>query len=522
MLLPIIVIQLAPSAQGSRVVSRTDRHVPVRSTPFHHRDVGSSPNSRLAQLPVAVQSSSTRSRMRRSRAVLDFTRLADQFGDCSPSVEEGTSVSSTQGPSILQNSDTPAVSAADLARPRAGYVPVTLESTPPAPHSPATSSMPGPRSSSFFEYCTYELRDGTRQEQGRQFLDTVAAMLDKGDQSLIRGRLIIKSASSPAIDQGGLSVSLIEYAAAELADRLGRSGQLLHNQQMDMAFVPRSPTIDTDAERMDLMLLGALIGIVDNHRTMVPDLMMTLPIPLPAVLFRALLTINGTVQVDHDNARDTALADVYHQWCGDRSPAECVQDNQIDVVHLLGSVPGINDDNSADEYLNGLVGTLLSSQAFQAIQQGFLAATLGVPSVDVEFYRSIHDDVVADTVTTFKTMSMKTCVYLGRNLNCCERHAARAYHVVYWALRGMSDRQRADFLEAATGSRFLPLSHSAHANIHIWVVPGDGIAFRTCLRTVVIPAALVCAGATALRSHLLDLVYGFSREGISRDSHNVA
>lgn len=198
----------------------------------------------------------------------------------------------------------------------------------------------------------FDLQDGTQQEQGRQFLGQVADMIAANDER-VRGHLFVKSESSPAIDQGGLSVSLIQFASTELTSRLSCAGQLLHSQGMDKAFVPRSPTIGNDDERRDLMLLGALIGIIDNHRRTTPKRNMLLPIPLPVVAFRALLR-NATTSVSDNEAGGTALGAVYRQYCGESSPTECNRIKQIDVDELFANGPGA-DYSNADEYLRGLV-----------------------------------------------------------------------------------------------------------------------------------------------------------------------
>lgn len=203
----------------------------------------------------------------------------------------------------------------------------------------------------------YTLRDGTQQEQGQLFLDAVAAMIYVRDARL-RGQMFVMSESSRAIDNGGLSASLIQFAATELARRLARSGQLLYSQGMDQAFAPRSPTVDTEAERRDLILLGALIGIVDNHkRRVVAGTRLLLPIPLPVVAFRALL-MSVPIKATGAEANGTALAAIYRQYCGDRSPVQCKHEKGIDVELVFGSVPGV-DYSNADEYLRGLVRAIM-------------------------------------------------------------------------------------------------------------------------------------------------------------------
>lgn len=201
----------------------------------------------------------------------------------------------------------------------------------------------------------YLLKDGSQHEQGQEFLNRVAGMIEQGDERL-RGRLFVKSESSSAIDEGGLSASLIQFASAELVVRLGRDGQILYSQSMDRAFVPRSPTIETDDERKHLVLLGALIGIIDNHRRMGPNRVLWLPIPLPVVAFRALLADGALATITDDDASGTALAAVYKQYCGDRSPSQCNRDTQVDIVDLFPPVPGYDGDTAANEYLRGLVG----------------------------------------------------------------------------------------------------------------------------------------------------------------------
>ncbi|SPQ98099.1 unnamed protein product (mitochondrion) [Plasmodiophora brassicae] len=322
----------------------------------------------------------------------------------------------------------------------------------------------------------YTMKDGTRQEQARDFLEQVATMVRNYD-SRLRARLIVKSNSSLAIDAGGLSASLIEFASVELADRLGRAGQLLYSHAMDKAFVPRSQTITSNDELIDLRVLGALIGIIGNHRhCMRKRGVMVLPIPLPVVAFRALLRFPLDSVTDLE-VNSTALAAIYRQYCGNLSPAECKRDKQVDVDDLFESVPGV-DYSNADEYLRGLVRLLLNSPAFGAVSFG-CHITRSDQWVRVpESYRYMYELVVGDPVASMEK--------LGRKLTI-RANSASAHSNVYRVLSSMSDKGRADFLEATTGVRFLPLANDIHSRITVDVKACDAIVFHTCFRSVDIP-----------------------------------
>ncbi|CEO95575.1 unnamed protein product (mitochondrion) [Plasmodiophora brassicae] len=362
----------------------------------------------------------------------------------------------------------------------------------------------------------YPIQDGTQMEQGRDFLAKVAAMIDE-DGDLVRGRLFVKSNSSPAIDDSGLSVSLIDFAAAELVVRLGRAGQLLYSQSMDRAFAPRSPTIETDGERRDLRLLGALIGIVDNHRRLDPKWVMSLPIPLPVVAFRTLLT-DGPVSIAVREANETALAAIYRQFCGDRDPVQCKRVQQVDVDELFPHVANVDGNISADEYLRGLVGLLLNSPAFAAIRSGY-HATARAPLRAAMAYRLMHKAVVGDTIVTMAKLDEKLEVVLHAERSRAD-DVHRAARNVRRVLAAMSDDERADFVEAATGTRCLPLTTDQHSMIKIILCHVDGVAFHTCSRTVDIPVNLA-TNINSLRSFLRHSVKSFVGRGISSSSHNA-
>ncbi|SPR00449.1 unnamed protein product (mitochondrion) [Plasmodiophora brassicae] len=338
----------------------------------------------------------------------------------------------------------------------------------------------------------YLVLDGTQQEQGQAFLDTLFAMIDEGDDR-VRGRLFVKSESSPAIDENGLSASLIHFAATELVTRLGKRDQILYSQSMEKAFVPRSPTADTHEECRDLLLLGALIGIIDNYRGMGPNRIVSLPVPLPVVAFRALLT-HGPVAITDEDARETALAAIYKQYCGDLSPAQCKADRQLDVDQVFPHVPGADYD-SADSYLRELTGLLLNSPAFRMVSQGYLA-TAREPLRKPETYPTMHETVIADSVVTMAKL------------------------VVLRVLASMSDDGRADFVEAATGTRSLPLTRDIHSIIKVKLAHCNGITFRTCSRTVEVPFALAC-DMPALHMQLQDSIKEFVGRGITSSSHNI-
>ncbi|XXQ38035.1 HECT domain-containing protein [Plasmodiophora brassicae] len=359
----------------------------------------------------------------------------------------------------------------------------------------------------------YLVKDGTQQEQGQAFLDTLFDMIDEGDDR-VRGRLFVKSESSPAIDENGLSASLIHFAATELVTRLGKRDQILYSQSMEKAFVPRSPTTDTHEECRDLLLLGALIGIIDNYRGMGPNRIVSLPVPLPVVAFRALLT-HGPVAITDEDARETALAAIYKQYCGDLSPAQCKADRQLDVDQVFPHVPGADYD-SADSYLRELTGLLLNSPAFRMVSQGYLA-TAREPLRKPETYPTMHETVIADSVVTMAKLVGKLKMVTSR---CYLQHAINSCWKVLRVLASMSDDGRADFVEAATGTRSLPLTRDIHSIIKVKLAHCNGITFRTCSRTVEVPFALAC-DMPALHMQLQDSIKEFVGRGITSSSHNI-
>ncbi|XXQ38034.1 HECT domain-containing protein [Plasmodiophora brassicae] len=366
---------------------------------------------------------------------------------------------------------------------------------------------------------TYLIKDGTQQEQGQEFLASVAAMIDAGNDR-VRGRLFVKSESSRAIDESGLSAALIQFAAAVLAGRLGRAGQLLYSESNDRAFVPRSPTSESDDERRDLMLLGALIGIVDNHRRMGPKCIMALPMPLPSVAFRALLTADP-ITVTGNEASETALASIYEQYCGDQNPIQCNRDRQFDVDDLFLPVPGV-DYNSTNEYLRGLVGLLLASPAFEMVRRGYLE-TARRPLRDRTSYQAMRVAVIADPHVTPAKFARTMRIHLQNmaGIRSWERHVIDVATNIAQVIRSMTGDELADLVEAATGTRCLPLTMDTDSMITVSVLPCDGIAFHTCFRIVKIPIALT-RSAACLRSHLLGAVKDFIGGGITSRSHNAA
>ncbi|SPQ98097.1 unnamed protein product (mitochondrion) [Plasmodiophora brassicae] len=370
----------------------------------------------------------------------------------------------------------------------------------------------------------YTLRDGTQQEQGQLFLDAVAAMIYVRDARL-RGQMFVMSESSRAIDNGGLSASLIQFAATELARRLARSGQLLYSQGMDQAFAPRSPTVDTEAERRDLILLGALIGIVDNHkRRVVAGTRLLLPIPLPVVAFRALL-MSVPIKATGAEANGTALAAIYRQYCGDRSPVQCKHEKGIDVELVFGSVPGV-DYSNADEYLRGLVDLLLQSPAFDAVRQGYRAVARRPSRSNVDRDRQghleMHALVIADSVVTCGKLLPFISFNVERRLRRSNATDARMVWSAYHAIRSLSDVECADFVEASTGARCLPLTIDDHSRIKVTVRRSNGISFHTCFRTVEVSNALICAGSSALALHLRYSMRSLLGRGITSASFNDA
>ncbi|XXQ38033.1 HECT domain-containing protein [Plasmodiophora brassicae] len=364
----------------------------------------------------------------------------------------------------------------------------------------------------------YRLRDGTQQEQAQMFLDRVSDLIDDGDER-VRGRLFVMSESSHAIDEGGLSASLIQFASAEVVSRLSRAGQVLYSQFMDRAFIPWSPTMGTEDECRDLILLGALIGIIDNHRRLGPKRVMSLPIPLPAVAFRALLTDDalGLPTVTDDDAGETALAAVYRQYCGDRSPAQCKRDRQIDVDDMFPHVLGVDYNGTADGYIRGLVAVLLNSPAFYAMRYGYLA-TVRPPRRPPNSFEAMHMAVIGDTVVTMAKLGPKVKFLVDEDL--CRRGVETAINNVRWVLAILSDVERADFVEAATGARCLPLTTDQHSMIQIVMHPYDHMTFHTCFRTVDVPFALA-KNKDDLLVHLRDAVNEFVGQGITSTSHNA-
>lgn len=80
----------------------------------------------------------------------------------------------------------------------------------------------------------------------------------------------------------------------------------------------------------------------------------------------------------------------------------------------------------------------------------------------------MHQTVVADTIVT--AAKLKPNVYVFVCEACCVPHANRAADNVFHVLARMSDDECADFAEATTGARCLPLTRGSHSMIKVgWI-----------------------------------------------------
>lgn len=73
--------------------------------------------------------------------------------------------------------------------------------------------------------------------------------------------------------------------------------------------------------------------------------------------------------------------------------------------------------------------------------------------------------VIGDTVVTMAKLGPKVKFLVDEDL--CRRGVETAINNVRWVLAILSDVERADFVEAATGARCLPLTTDQHSMIQV-------------------------------------------------------
>lgn len=81
-------------------------------------------------------------------------------------------------------------------------------------------------------------------------------------------------------------------------------------------------------------------------------------------------------------------------------------------------------------------------------------------------YRLMHKAVVGDTIVTMAKLDEKLEVVLHAERSRAD-DVHRAARNVRRVLAAMSDDERADFVEAATGTRCLPLTTDQHSMIRV-------------------------------------------------------
>lgn len=157
----------------------------------------------------------------------------------------------------------------------------------------------------------------------------------------------------------------------------------------------------------------------------------------------------------------------------------------------------------------------------------------------------MHALVIADSVVTCGKLLPFISFNVERRLRRSNATDARMVWSAYHAIRSLSDVECADFVEASTGARCLPLTIDDHSRIkvglsvlvsayaagltcaapigaQVTVRRSNGISFHTCFRTVEVSNALICAGSSALALHLRYSMRSLLGRGITSASFNDA